>query len=53
MNDKKKTFDEVIGKGMFSVDEFFDFIFDYFDVWVYDDVYVVIKFSINEMFNLE
>ena len=53
LNDKKKTSDEVIGKGMPPVDESPDLTLDYSDARVHDDVYAVIKFSTNEMLNSE
>ena len=53
INDKKKMSDEVIGKGMPSIDESPDLTFKYDDARVHDDVYAVIKFSTNEMLSGE
>ena len=53
LNDKKKTSDEVIGKGMPPVDESPDLTLDFSDARVHDDVYAVIKFSTKEMLNAE
>ena len=53
INDKKKTSDEVIGKGMPPIDESPDLTFKYDDARVHDDVYAVIKFSTNEMLSGE
>jgi len=53
LNDKKKTSDEVIGKGMPPIDESPDLTLKYDDARVHDDVYAVIKFSTNEMLSGE
>lgn len=53
INDKKKSSDDVIGKGMPPIDESPDLTIDYSDARVHDDVYAVIKFSTNEMLSVD
>jgi paired amphipathic helix protein Sin3a len=52
LNDKKKTADENVGRGMPPIEEP-DLELDFSDARVHDDVYAVIKFSTREMLSVE